>query len=133
MQIGSRDTDRLIPGRVCVGAFPCPEVWRREGKDAHIGALESLVTFGVSLFVCLEDDEAYVHPELGRPHYVDDLPPTWAGDVHVFATEDGGPFRWDVLADCLETLVQHMQRPSCGPVQRRHSGDNRSVPPQRKM
>ncbi len=57
----NRYANWLLPRRVCVGGFPCSELWRREGGEAAAReALRGLVAAGVRRFVCLDDSEELV-------------------------------------------------------------------------
>ena len=94
----------VIKGRLCVGAFPCAEVFRREGRGGYQRALAGLVESGVTTFVCLEDDEDLVEKQLGMniPNYIlYDMPRGWRGEARVFSAVDGQSFSWSVLVDCL--------------------------------
>ena len=108
----------LLPNRVCVGCFPCREVWRRDGLHAHreVG-LASLLAAGVTLFVCLDasDDLVEAAGAKGlRPRYVHELPTTWGGEALVFGAEDGHEFAWETLTKCLEAIATHLQRQEHG-------------------
>ena len=109
----------VIKGRLCVGAFPCAEVFRREGRGGYQRALAGLVESGVTTFVCLEDDEDLVEKQLGMniPNYIlYDMPRGWRGEARVFSAVDGQSFSWSVLVDCLELVGGILADPTCGAV-----------------
>ena len=106
----------LIPEKVLMGAFPCREVFRREGPGGHLVALDALISAGVTLFAALDasDDLCDVclsPPRIRRsPLYESQLRsrPAWSGECRVWATEDGGAFEWEVLEECLTALHAHL-------------------------
>lgn len=101
-----------IPGRLCVGTFPCLEVWRREGSDAYRRDLATICDAGVTLFACLDGSPYRVTQGSGgkarKPCYLVDVPPWWHGEARVFPTADGMPFDWETLTECLEAVGEHL-------------------------
>eukprot|EP01062_Namystynia_karyoxenos_P059571 TRINITY_DN51005_c0_g1_i1.p1 TRINITY_DN51005_c0_g1~~TRINITY_DN51005_c0_g1_i1.p1 ORF type:complete len:253 (+),score=63.51 TRINITY_DN51005_c0_g1_i1:66-761(+) len=106
----------VVPGKLCVGSFPCQEVWRREGRGSHLIALDALRDARVDLFVCLEAARDLVNSCTGLPIYAPALTPDWGARVLVFGGPDGGRFDWPVLGRCLEAVSGHLAAAGSGAV-----------------
>ena len=63
---------------------------------------------GVSLFLCLEDDEDLIDPHTHRPHYSRGVLPEVAQFAVFGGVVDGSSFEWLTLVACLESVANHL-------------------------